>query len=127
VIAVERDGAPLPALAEIAAAFPGRLEIVEADALGVDWPALVGACPAKIVANLPYNIATPLLLGWLTAEPWPPWYRSLTLMFQSEVAERIAAGPAARFTAGSRSLPRPGRAPGRCSTSTGAPSRLRPR
>ena len=93
VIAVERDRRALPALAEIAAAFPGRLEVVAADALGVDWPALVGAGPTKIVANLPYNIATPLLLGWLTAEPWPPWYRSLTLMFQSEVADRIAAGP----------------------------------
>ena len=93
VIAVERDRRALPALAEIAAAFPGRLEVVAADALGVDWPALVGTGPTKIVANLPYNIATPLLLGWLTAEPWPPWYRSLTLMFQSEVADRIAAGP----------------------------------
>jgi 16S rRNA (adenine1518-N6/adenine1519-N6)-dimethyltransferase len=96
VLAVERDRRTLPALAEIAAAYPGRLEVVEADALTVDWPALVGPGPAKIVANLPYNIATPLLLGWLTTEPWPPWYRSLTLMFQSEVAERIAAAPGSK-------------------------------
>jgi 16S rRNA (adenine1518-N6/adenine1519-N6)-dimethyltransferase len=96
VVAVERDARVLPALAEVAAAFPGRLEVVEADALGADWRALVGGGPAKVVANLPYNIATPLLVGWLTAEPWPPWYRSLTLMFQSEVAERIAAGPGSK-------------------------------
>lgn len=91
VIAVERDARVMPALAEVAAAFPGRLEVIEADALTVDWPAIVGGKPAKVVANLPYNIATPLLVGWLTAEPWPPWYRSLTLMFQKEVADRIAA------------------------------------
>jgi 16S rRNA (adenine1518-N6/adenine1519-N6)-dimethyltransferase len=96
VVAVERDARVLPALAEVAAAFPGRLEVVEADALGADWRALVGGGPAKVVANLPYNIATPLLVGWLTAEPWPPWYRSLTLMFQSEVADRIAAGPGSK-------------------------------
>jgi 16S rRNA (adenine1518-N6/adenine1519-N6)-dimethyltransferase len=96
VIAVERDARVLPALAEIVAAFPGRLEVVEADALSVDWPALVGSSPAKVVANLPYNIATPLLVGWLTSEPWPPWYRSLTLMFQREVADRIAAVPGSK-------------------------------
>jgi 16S rRNA (adenine1518-N6/adenine1519-N6)-dimethyltransferase len=96
VVAVERDARVLPALAEVAAAFPGRLEVVEADALDADWRALVGGGPAKIVANLPYNIATPLLVGWLTAEPWPPWYRSLTLMFQSEVADRIAASPGSK-------------------------------
>jgi 16S rRNA (adenine1518-N6/adenine1519-N6)-dimethyltransferase len=96
VIAVERDARVLPALAEIAAAYPGRLEVVEADALSVDWPALVGSSPAKVVANLPYNIATPLLVGWLTSEPWPPWYRSLTLMFQREVADRIAAVPGSK-------------------------------
>lgn len=96
VVAVERDARVLPALAEVATAFPGRLEVVEADALGADWRALVGGGPAKIVANLPYNIATPLLVGWLTAEPWPPWYRSLTLMFQSEVADRIAASPGSK-------------------------------
>jgi 16S rRNA (adenine1518-N6/adenine1519-N6)-dimethyltransferase len=96
VVAVERDARVMPALAEIAAAFPGRLEVVEADARGADWRALVGGGPAKVVANLPYNIATPLLVGWLTAEPWPPWYRSLTLMFQSEVADRIVAAPGSK-------------------------------
>ena len=96
VVALERDARVLPALAEIAAAFPGRLEVVEADALTVDWRELVGDRPAKVVANLPYNVATPLLLGWLTTEPWPPWYRSLTLMFQSEVADRITAPPGSK-------------------------------
>jgi 16S rRNA (adenine1518-N6/adenine1519-N6)-dimethyltransferase len=96
VVAVERDARVLPALAEIGAAFPGRLEVVEADALTVDWRALVGGRPAKVVANLPYNVATPLLLGWLTTEPWPPWYRSLTLMFQREVADRITAPPGSK-------------------------------
>ncbi|MGE3829748.1 MAG: 16S rRNA (adenine(1518)-N(6)/adenine(1519)-N(6))-dimethyltransferase RsmA [Parvibaculaceae bacterium] len=89
VIAIEKDKRALPALAEIASAYPGRLEIVEADALQCDWPALVKG-KAKVVANLPYNIATPLLTGWMTG-PWPPWFVSLTLMFQKEVAQRIAA------------------------------------
>ncbi|HZP20545.1 MAG TPA: 16S rRNA (adenine(1518)-N(6)/adenine(1519)-N(6))-dimethyltransferase RsmA [Bauldia sp.] len=90
VIAIERDEHCLGALAEIAAHYPGRLTVVPGDALAVDMAALV-AGPAKIVANLPYNIATPLLVGWLRAEPWPPWYGSMTLMFQREVAERIVA------------------------------------
>ena len=77
---------------EISAAWPGRLDIVPGDALAVNWPAIVEG-PAKIVANLPYNIATELLIGWLTAEQWPPFYDSLTLMFQKEVAERIVARP----------------------------------
>ena len=93
VIAIERDPRALPALAEIAAAFPGRLRAIETDATAVDWPALLAGRRAKIVANLPYNVATPLLVGWLTAPPWPPWWRSLTLMFQKEVAERICATP----------------------------------
>ena len=92
VIAIERDPRALPALAEIAAHYPGRLQVIEADALTVDWRKLVDG-PAQIVANLPYNIATPLLIGWLTDGPWPPWYASLTLMFQKEVAARIAAKP----------------------------------
>ena len=92
VVAVERDARALPALAEIAAAYPGRLEIVEGDALEPGWRSCVTG-PAKIVANLPYNIATPLLTGWLTENDWPPWFASLTLMFQKEVAERIAAPP----------------------------------
>lgn len=90
VVAVERDDRCLPALAEIAAHWPGRLEVVAADALTVDVAGLVEG-PAAIVANLPYNIGTALLIGWLTAEPWPPWWRSMTLMFQREVAERIVA------------------------------------
>jgi 16S rRNA (adenine1518-N6/adenine1519-N6)-dimethyltransferase len=92
VIAVERDSRALSALAEISAAYPGRLDVIEGDALDMDWTALARG-PAKIVANLPYNIATPLLTGWLTQEPWPPWFDSLTLMFQKEVAERIVAPP----------------------------------
>jgi 16S rRNA (adenine1518-N6/adenine1519-N6)-dimethyltransferase len=94
VVAVERDERCLPALAEIAARYPGRLEVHSDDALATDWSALVGTDerPVQVIANLPYNIATPLLVGWLTAEPWPPFYRSLTLMFQREVAQRITAG-----------------------------------
>ncbi len=91
VIAVEKDARALPALQEIAAHYPGRLEIIEADALRYDWAAHITG-DAKIVANLPYNIATPLLTGWLTST-WPPWFSSLTLMFQKEVAERIVAAP----------------------------------
>lgn len=89
VIAIERDERALPALAEIAAAYPGRLDIVSGDALDIDYRALADG-PTKIVANLPYNIATPLLTGWLD-DPWPPCFDSLTLMFQKEVADRICA------------------------------------
>ena len=92
VVAIERDDRALAALEEIAAAYPGRITIVAGDAMTVNWQDLVQG-PAKIVANLPYNIATPLLTGWLTQGAWPPWYQSLTLMFQKEVAERIAAKP----------------------------------
>jgi 16S rRNA (adenine1518-N6/adenine1519-N6)-dimethyltransferase len=92
VIAVERDARALPALHEIANHYPGRLHLIEGDALDVDWPSLIDG-PTRIVANLPYNIGTPLLLGWLTKGPWPPFYESLTLMFQKEVALRIAAAP----------------------------------
>jgi 16S rRNA (adenine1518-N6/adenine1519-N6)-dimethyltransferase len=91
VVAIERDARCLPALAEIGARYPGRLEVVEADALVFDPGTLVGQAPARIVANLPYNVGTPLLAGWLTAGAWPPWWQSLTLMFQREVAERIVA------------------------------------
>jgi 16S rRNA (adenine1518-N6/adenine1519-N6)-dimethyltransferase len=93
VTAIERDRRALPALAEIAATAPGRLDIVEADALRFDYPSLEGPLPVRVVSNLPYNIGTPLLVGWLSAEPWPPWWSSLTLMFQREVAERIVAKP----------------------------------
>lgn len=92
VTVIERDHRVLPALAEIAAAAPGRLTIIEGDALAIDYTALAGTGGARIVANLPYNIATPLLTSWLAAEPWPAWWKSLTLMFQREVAERIVAG-----------------------------------
>jgi 16S rRNA (adenine1518-N6/adenine1519-N6)-dimethyltransferase len=91
VIAVERDRRCIPALAELQRDAGDRLTIVEADALAVDEPAAVGA-GAHVVANLPYNVGTALLIKWL-GDPWPPWWRSLTLMFQKEVAERIVARP----------------------------------
>jgi len=91
VIAVEHDERALPALQDIAARYPGRLEVVCADAQSFDPRPYIGSAKAKIVANLPYNIATNLLIGWLCAEPWPPWYETMVLMFQREVAERIAA------------------------------------
>jgi len=91
VIAIERDSRCLPALAEIADYYPGRLEVVEADALEFDPRPLVGEGLVRIIANLPYNVGTALLTGWLTGEAWPPWWASLTLMFQREVAERIVA------------------------------------
>jgi len=93
VIAIERDARCLPALAEIAEAYPGRLDVIEGDALKVDFATLTGGASARIVANLPYNVGTNLLTGWLTGEAWPPWYQSLTLMFQKEVAQRIVAPP----------------------------------
>jgi 16S rRNA (adenine1518-N6/adenine1519-N6)-dimethyltransferase len=92
LMVIERDARAIAALEEIAAAFPGRLTIIAGDALEADYEALANGRPAKIVANLPYNIATPLLVGWLSGR-WPPFYDSLTLMFQKEVAERIVAKP----------------------------------
>lgn len=92
VIAVERDARCLPALAALSAAFPGRLHVIEGDAMAVDAAAEAGE-GAHIVANLPYNVGTALLVRWLEADPWPPWWRSATLMFQQEVAERIVASP----------------------------------
>jgi 16S rRNA (adenine1518-N6/adenine1519-N6)-dimethyltransferase len=89
VVAIERDGRCLAALGELAAAYPGRLELVAADALELD-PVDLSEPPRKIVANLPYNVATPLLLGWLARIRE---YQSLTLMFQREVAERLTAAP----------------------------------
>jgi 16S rRNA (adenine1518-N6/adenine1519-N6)-dimethyltransferase len=95
VIAVERDDRAIVALEEIAARYPGRLDIIAGDALNFDpHPRL--RIPARVVANLPYNIATPLLVSWLTVDPWPPWYDRLVLMFQREVAERIVAGPGSK-------------------------------
>jgi 16S rRNA (adenine1518-N6/adenine1519-N6)-dimethyltransferase len=93
VIAVERDDRAIAALDEIAQRYPGRLTVVSGDALEFDAKPHLGGSPARVVANLPYNIATPLLTSWLTAEPWPPWYDRLVLMFQREVAERIVAPP----------------------------------
>jgi 16S rRNA (adenine1518-N6/adenine1519-N6)-dimethyltransferase len=93
VVAIERDSRAVAALTEIAAHYPDRLTVMEADALEVDWRRPPLPSPARVVANLPYNIATPLLLRWLSVEPWPPWYDALVLMFQREVAERIVAKP----------------------------------
>lgn len=91
VVAVERDRRCIPALEELRGEFSDALQIIEADALEIDERSVAGN-GAHVVANLPYNIGTALLLKWL-AGPWPPWWRSLTLMFQKEVAERIAAQP----------------------------------
>ncbi len=99
VIAIERDNRVLPALAEIGARWPGRLEVIDADALKIKPETLIAkaeGAPIRICANLPYNVATPLLTGWLEAEPWPPFYDRLILMFQREVALRIVATPAQR-------------------------------
>lgn len=93
VIAVERDERCLPALAEIAAAYPGRLQIVAADALKLDEHQLLKSQHVRVAANLPYNIGTALLVKWLTTAQWPPFFDSLTLMFQREVAMRIVAKP----------------------------------
>ena len=96
VIAVERDERCLAALAEVAARYPGRLQVHAGDALEADWPSLLAGTSGevRIIANLPYNVATPLLIGWLRSEPWPPWFSAMTLMFQREVAERIVASEA---------------------------------
>lgn len=91
VIAVERDRRCIPALTELAEAFPGKLRVIEGDALEVDAPALFAGKP-HIASNLPYNVGTALTVGWLSAR-WQPWWASLTLMFQKEVAERIVAAP----------------------------------
>lgn len=96
VVAIERDARCLPPLQEIADAYPGRLEIVHADARDIDYTALPLGEPARIVANLPYSVGTPLLVGWLKTAPWPPWFDSLVLMFQREVAERIVAAPGSK-------------------------------
>jgi len=92
VVAIERDRRCIAALAELEAEFGDRLRVIEGDALKLDERAEVGD-GAHVVANLPYNIGTALLLRWLAADPWPPWWRSLTLMFQKEVADRIVAAP----------------------------------
>jgi 16S rRNA (adenine1518-N6/adenine1519-N6)-dimethyltransferase len=95
VVAIERDARCLPALAKVGAAWPGRLTVLEGDALSVD-PVPHLTPPVRIVANLPYNVGTELLVRWLTPETWPPFWTSLTLMFQREVAERIVAAPGSK-------------------------------
>ena len=98
VIAIERDARCLAALADISAAYPGRLTVHAGDALATDFAALAANAPGDvaIAANLPYNIATLLLVGWLETEPWPPWWQRMALMFQKEVAERIVAEPGSK-------------------------------
>ena len=108
VVVVERDERCLPVLQAIAERYPGRLDIHMGDALTVDWPRLLGQIEgapnglqghtekAKIVANLPYGVATMLLINWLESEPWPPWFDRMALMFQKEVAERIVAEPGSK-------------------------------
>jgi len=92
VIAVERDSRCLPALAEIEAHYPGRLEAIEGDALKTDFEAMIPAGePVRIIANLPYNVGTQLLVNWLLPKAWPPFWLSMTLMFQKEVGQRIVA------------------------------------
>ncbi|KPQ08354.1 MAG: ribosomal RNA small subunit methyltransferase A [Rhodobacteraceae bacterium HLUCCA12] len=95
VLAIEKDPRCLPALAEIAAAYPGRLSVIEGDALAID-PLAHLTPPIKVVSNLPYNVGTELLVRWLTPRDWPPFWDSLTLMFQREVAERIVAKPGSK-------------------------------
>ena len=95
VLAVEKDPRCLPALAQIAEAAPGRLTVLEGDALAID-PLAHLTPPIRVVANLPYNVGTELLVRWLTPEAWPPVWETLTLMFQREVAERIVAAPGSK-------------------------------
>lgn len=101
VVAIERDDRCLAALAEITERYPGRLDVIADDALAVDYPALAAKYAeegrdVRVVANLPYNIATPLLTGWIEGKTWPPFWTRLVLMFQREVAERIVATPRER-------------------------------
>jgi 16S rRNA (adenine1518-N6/adenine1519-N6)-dimethyltransferase len=96
VVAIEKDSRCLPALAEIAEHYPGRLEVIEGDALKLDPVALTGGGKVQIAANLPYNVGTQLLINWITTPQWPPFWSSLTLMFQKEVGERITAEPGSK-------------------------------
>jgi 16S rRNA (adenine1518-N6/adenine1519-N6)-dimethyltransferase len=95
VLAVEKDARAMAPLAEIAAHYPGRLEVINADALELDPRAHLTA-PIRIISNLPYNVGTELLVRWLTPKEWPPYWQSLTLMFQKEVAQRITAKPGSK-------------------------------
>jgi 16S rRNA (adenine1518-N6/adenine1519-N6)-dimethyltransferase len=99
VIAIERDARCMAALDQVAAHYPGRLEVISGDALEIDLAPYLdrpAPGPARIIANLPYNVGTELFVRWMTPEAWPPWWQSLTLMFQREVAERIVAQPGSR-------------------------------
>ena len=93
VVAIEKDSRCLPALAEISEHYPGQLEVIEGDALEIDPVTVTGGDKVRIAANLPYNVGTQLLLNWITTPDWPPFWSSLTLMFQKEVGERITAAP----------------------------------
>lgn len=95
VLAIEKDTRCIPALEEIASAYPGRLEVICGDALEID-PLEHLSAPVRVAANLPYNVGTELLVRWLTPAQWPPFWQSLTLMFQREVAERIVAKPGSK-------------------------------
>jgi 16S rRNA (adenine1518-N6/adenine1519-N6)-dimethyltransferase len=95
VLAIEKDPRCMPALEEISAAYPGQLQLINGDALDVD-PLAYLTPPIHIAANLPYNVGTELLVRWLTPKQWPPFWQSLTLMFQREVAERIVAQPGSK-------------------------------
>lgn len=95
VLAIEKDNRCIPALEEIAATYPGRLQVIEGDALEID-PLAHLTPPIRVVANLPYNVGTELLVRWLTPKTWPPFWQSLTLMFQREVADRIVAQPGSK-------------------------------
>ncbi|MDG1472424.1 MAG: 16S rRNA (adenine(1518)-N(6)/adenine(1519)-N(6))-dimethyltransferase RsmA [Ascidiaceihabitans sp.] len=95
VLAIEKDARCLPALAEIADAYPGQLQVIEGDALAID-PLAHLTPPIRVAANLPYNVGTELLVRWLTPKEWPPFWQSLTLMFQREVAQRIVAEPGSK-------------------------------
>ncbi len=98
VITVERDERCRPVLEQISAHYPGRLTTHFGDATTMDWRSITSGLPDKpiIAANLPYNVATMLLIGWLESEPWPPWFSTMALMFQKEVAERIVAQPSTK-------------------------------
>ncbi|TYC63344.1 16S rRNA (adenine(1518)-N(6)/adenine(1519)-N(6))-dimethyltransferase RsmA [Rhodobacterales bacterium] len=96
VVAIEKDDRCLPALAEISSHYPGRLEVIEGDALRLDPVALTGGGKVRIAANLPYNVGTQLLINWITTPDWPPFWSSLTLMFQKEVGDRITADPGSK-------------------------------
>ncbi|MEH6727006.1 MAG: 16S rRNA (adenine(1518)-N(6)/adenine(1519)-N(6))-dimethyltransferase RsmA [Hyphomicrobiales bacterium] len=95
VTVIERDDRCIAALEQVSAHYPGKLHIIAGDAL-LDQPQMDFGLQTRIIANLPYNIATPLLIGWLETEPWPPFFASMTLMFQKEVADRIVAAPGSR-------------------------------